>query len=180
MAATQLRLSELKRKTTFDLAPDAPTRKAIADRLGILGVKKLTFKGALLPTGKADWTLDGRLGATVVQACVVTLDPVTTRIDEDTTRRYLAEMPDINDAPDSEMPEDDTAEDMPETLDLAMVMEEALALALPPWPRAPGVEPVEIAVSEPGQTPLSDEDVKPFAALKSLQEKLKGNDPGDA
>lgn len=180
MTAQTLRLSDLKRKTGFDLKPDATARKAIAERLAISGVKKLTFKGHLAPAGKADWELHARLGATVVQPCVVTLDPVTTRIDEDTSRRYLADMPDTPEAVEFEMPEDDTAEALPDTLDLAVVMEEALALALPPWPRAPGVDPVEIAVTEPGQTPMTDDDTKPFAALKSLQQKLGNNEPDGA
>jgi len=180
METHSLRLSDLKRKTAFNLSPNAEARKAIADRLGITGVKKLTFKGHLIPIGKADWELDARLGSTVVQPCVVTLDPVTSRIDEDTSRRYIAEMPDASETAEFEMPDDDTTEPLPETLDLALVMEEALALALPPWPRAIGVEPLEMAVTEPGQTPLTDNDLKPFAALKSLQDKLKNNDPDEA
>ena len=179
MTAQTLRLGDLKRKTEFDLKPDAAERNAIAERLGITSVKKLTFKGHLVPTGKSDWELHARLGATVVQPCVVTLDPVTTRIDEDTLRRYLADMSDAPEAAEFEMPDDDTAEILPETLDLSTVMEEALALALPAWPRAPGVDPVEIAITEPGQTPMSDEDVKPFAALKSLQQKLRNEGPKD-
>ncbi|SMX22313.1 YceD family protein [Boseongicola aestuarii] len=180
MTAQTLRLGDLKRKTEFDLKPNATERDAIAKRLGITGVKKLTFTGSLSPLGKSDWELHARLGATVVQPCVVTLDPVTTRIDEDTSRRYLADMPEAPDAAEFEMPEDDTAEALPETLDLAAVMEEALALALPAWPRAPGIEPVEIAVTEPGQTPMTDDDAKPFAALKSLQQKLNNDDPDSA
>ena len=50
-------------------------------------------------------------------------------------------------------------------------MAEAVALALPPWPRAEGVETVAISVTEPGKTPLSDEDLRPFAALKALRDK---------
>ena len=180
MTAQTLRLGDLKRKTQFDLKPNATERDAIAKRLGITGVKKLTFVGSLSPLGKSDWDLQARLGATVVQPCVVTLDPVTTRIDEDLARRYLAAMPDTPEAAEFEMPEDDTAEALPETLDLSAVMEEALALALPAWPRAPGVDAVEIAVTEPGQTPMTDDDAKPFAALKSLQQKLKDDDPDGA
>lgn len=180
MTAQTLRLGDLKRKTQFDLKPNATERGAIAKRLGITGVKKLTFTGSLSPLGKSDWDLQARLGATVVQPCVVTLDPVTTRIDEDLARRYLADMPDTPEAAEFEMPEDDTAEALPETLDLSAVMEEALALALPAWPRAPGVDAVDIAVTEPGQTPMTDDDAKPFAALKSLQQKLKDDDPDGA
>ncbi len=180
MNKTSFRLGELKRETAFEAAPDAAARAEVAERLGILGVKKLRFSGTLSPLRKSDWQLNARLGATVVQACVVTNEPVTTRIDEDVVRGYLADLPQITDLEESEMPEDETLDPLPEVLDIADVMEEALALALPPWPRADGVDPLEMSVTEPGTAPLTDADVKPFASLKSLKEKLSGNDEDEA
>ncbi len=41
---------------------------------------------------------------------------------------------------EAEMPEDDTAEPLPEVIDPGAVMFEALALALPDYPRAPKAE----------------------------------------
>ena len=41
-------------------------------------------------------------------------------------------------------------EPLPQALDLGEVMVEALALALPPYPRAPGVELGEVVATEPG------------------------------
>ena len=75
------------------------------------------------------------------------------------------------------MPEDDTLEDLPSEIDLDELLSEALSLALPEWPRAKGVDPVDMAVTEPGKTPMSDEDTKPFAALKSLKDGLGNTDP---
>jgi uncharacterized metal-binding protein YceD (DUF177 family) len=73
------------------------------------------------------------------------------------------------------VPEDDSAEPMPEAIDLAEVLREALALALPPWPRAPGAELGEAVFAVPGTAPIRDADLKPFAALA----KLRGDaDPG--
>ncbi len=152
---------------TFDLSPDAEARAALADRLGILGVRKLRFAGQLLPEGKRDWRLEADLGATLSQACVVTLRPVSTRIDESVERRYLAEMPELPDSEEVEMP-DDTLEPLPATLDVGVVMAEALALALPPWPRADGVELGEQIFAEPGKTPMTDEARRPFAGLKDM------------
>lgn len=172
METPVLRLADLRREITVELRPDAAAREAIAGRLGLLALKKLSFTGKLLPEGRADWRLEADLGATVVQPCVVTLEPVTTRIDEAVTRRYLAESDEPAPGSEAEMPQDDTAEPLPETLDLAEVMEEALALALPAWPRAEGVELGALAVTEPGRKPLTDEDVKPFAALGELRRKL--------
>lgn len=155
------------------LRPDAEARAALARALGIDAVKKLRFEGHLLPEGKRDWRLEARLGATVVQPCSVTLVPVSTRIDTDVIRRYVADLP----APppgEIEMPEDDSVEPLSASLDLGAVMAEALALALPDFPRAAGVELGPAVFSEPGIRPLTDEATKPLAGLASLRDKLAG------
>ncbi|WP_296430346.1 DUF177 domain-containing protein [Yoonia sp.] len=169
-----MRLSELTtgRATPFSLLPNAPERKAIADALGIVAIKKLKFEGTLTPQGRSDWTLQAKLGATVVQDCVVTLDPVTTRIDEEIARAYMAEIPEI-DAAELEMSQDDAIDPLPETLDLAQVMIEALSLALPSYPRSAGADLGKIAVTAPGIAPMSDDDAKPFAGLGALRESLE-------
>ncbi len=170
-----LKTSGLTRARSFALKPDADMRSGLAGTLGISGIRKLAFEGEIAPDGARDLKLIAKLGATVVQECVVTGAPVVTRIDEPVVRRYLADMPEP-DAEEMEMPEDETAEPMPAAVDLETVMAEALALALPDWPRAEGVDPVDISVTEPGKTPISDEDVKPFAALKSLRDQLNNGD----
>ena len=172
MSDTVIRLSDVTTDTSFSVSPTPETRAAITERLDILGVKKLTFNGRIAPEGASDWTLTAKLGATVSQSCVVTLEPVTTRIDETVIRRYLSEMPEMDEGSETEMPDDETAELAPVVLDLAAVMEEALALTLPPWPRKDGLDAVEMSVTEPGKTPLTEADVKPFAALKSLKDRM--------
>lgn len=171
---SQLRLADLatRRPTTFDLVPTPEDRKAIAAELGIIGIKKLRFTGTLEPQGRTDWVLQAHLGASVVQACVVTLDPVSTRIDEPVTRRYLRDLPDI-DAGEVEMPEDDTVDPLPETLDLRQVMIEALALALPPYPRAESADLGAAVFAEPGKAAMTDDDAKPFAGLGALRDSLE-------
>jgi uncharacterized metal-binding protein YceD (DUF177 family) len=169
-----IRMSDLKHRqpTAITVEPDAAGRQAVAQDLGIVSVKKLRLTGTLTPLGKRDWQLDATLGATVVQDCIITLAPVTTRIEEPVIRRYLADMA----APgpgEVEMPDDDTTEALPIDLDLAAVMIEALALALPPYPRAPGAEIGELTVTEPGAIPLSSDTVKPFASLAALRDSLQ-------
>jgi len=61
-----------KRTTLFKLQPDSKVCAAIADAFGWLGVRKLQFKGQIQASGKTDWVLSGRVGATLTQACVVT------------------------------------------------------------------------------------------------------------
>jgi len=172
-----LRLADLPsgKPTRLTLEPEAEARAALARALELDDLRKLRFAVELKPAGKQDWQLSGQLGATVVQPCVVTGQPVTTRIEEPVIRRYTAHLPDIPAEPGAEleMPEDDTLEPLPDTLDLGAVMQEALALALPLYPRAEGVDPVELSAAPPGTAPMSDEDARPFAALKGLRDKLR-------
>jgi hypothetical protein len=55
MTQTQLRVAELpkNRPVAFSLRPDAVENSAIATQLGLLGLRKLSFKGTLHPAGKA-------------------------------------------------------------------------------------------------------------------------------
>jgi uncharacterized metal-binding protein YceD (DUF177 family) len=162
----------------FDLRPGPEARAALADEMGLLGLKKLRLAGRLIPEGRRDWRLEAVLGATVVQPCVVTTEPVTTRIDEPVLRRYLADMPAPAPGEEVEMPEDDSAEPLPASLDLSAVMAEALALALPLYPRAAGSELGAAAFAPPGAAPLTDDDVKPLAGLGALRDRLGGGEDG--
>lgn len=181
--ATALRVSKLSTQTPseFDLRPDAGELRAIADELGLTGLRKLAFSGSVRADGPRDWRLEGQLGATVTQPCAVSLEPVTTRIDEPVIRRYLTDPTPIEpDSEEAEMPEDDTAEPLQSVIDPGAVMIEALSLALPMHPRAPGVELGEVVVTEPDATPLRDEDTRPFAGLADmLAETPTGKDDDD-
>lgn len=162
-------LSE-RRPTAFAIEPESEERARLAAELGLAALRKLRFEGEIRPSGKRDWDLSGRLGATVVQPCVVTLDPVTTRIEEDVARRFVETLPDLPAGAEVEMPGDDTVEPLPETIDLGRVMAEALALAIPLYPRREGAELGAAAFTEAGRTPMSDEAAKPFAGLAALRD----------
>ena len=160
----------------FDLTPDAELRARIAQALDIRGLRKFSFKGELRPVGRADWLLDGALGATIVQDCAITLAPVTTRIDEQVLRRYVADMPEPAGL-EAEMPDDDTLEPLPDMIDAGAVALEALLLALPPFPRAPGAELTADGVMQAapeGAAPIDSDRPRPFAVLEGLRDKLAG------
>ena len=156
--------------THVKFAPDAAARKVIAAALNLSDLPQMLFDGDIRPSGKRDMVLTGKLTALAVQPCSVTLEPVRSRIDEQVVRQYLADfiMPDGEEV---EIPEDDTLEPLGEVIDAAQVAIEALALALPLYPRAPGVELGEVAVAPPGAAPLQDTDLKPFAGLAKLFDK---------
>lgn len=166
-----------RKPTRFDFAPDGPARAALAQDLGLLGLKALRLTGEITPAGRDELVLTARLLAEADQACVVTLAPVPARIDEAVRRRFVAGLTDPE-GDEVEMLEDDTIEPMPEVIDLAEIATEALALALPLYPRAPGAELGETVHSADGVAPLRDADLRPFAGLAALAGRLeaKGDD----
>ncbi|AGI68311.1 hypothetical protein OAN307_c27340 [Octadecabacter antarcticus 307] len=181
-----------RKRTHFTIEPDSDGRKAIAKTIRVLQVKKLHFDGSLIPTGKRDWRIEATLGATVSQACVISLDPVTTRIDEQISRSYISDFDKRNDAADDkaddtevEMIEDDTTDPLPEILDLIDVITEALVLTMPSYPRKDGIEAEAVGVTEPGKSVMTDEDARPFAGLAALRAAAAnrganaGDDTGD-
>jgi len=169
----------------FEIVPDAATRAALAARLDLLDLRKLSLRGEIAPEGAHDWRLSATLGATVVQACGVTLVPVTTRIDEAVMRRYSPDIPTPEALPgdEMEMPGDDSIEPLAEVIDLDAVLSEALALALPPWPRAEGAT-LDAASAAPDETGADAAPRRPFAGLAALRDRLaaeqddEGNDGG--
>lgn len=179
--ANRLRVAGLRQsgETPFAIEPDAAARDAVAQVLDIPGVRKLRFTGKITPRGREGWQLDGQLGATVVQSCIVTLEPVTTRIDTDVLRRFVPAhfLEDPEAGSETEMPEDESLDPLGETIDLEAVMIEELSLALPPYPRKDGAALEDAQFAADGVTPMTDEDVKPFAGLAALKEKMdKGGD----
>ncbi len=168
---------DTQKPTVFEIQPSAPKREAIARDLDLAGLRKLRFSGSITATGDADWTLTGDLGATVVQACVVTLVPVTTRIDVAVSRQFVATVAELFD-PDEEIEisPDDNSEPLGTHIDLAAVMAEALSLALPLYPKVEGANLETSTFTETGKTPMSDEAARPFAGLSALRDTLEKDD----
>ena len=173
-AGTTFRTSALssRKPTRFDLRLSLPDRDRLAAELGLLALSEFSLKGEIRPAGRHDFDLIARMEAAVVQPCSVTLAPVPATIAEDVRRVYIADWQEP-DGDEVEMPEDDTQEPLPEVIDLYDVAREALALALPLYPRAPGVELGEAVFAAPDTAPLRDEDLRPFAGLAALKAKLE-------
>ena len=163
------------RKTLhFKFTPDAAARAQIAAALDLIDLPEFTFIGELSPAGRADVSLRADLEALVVQPCAVTLAPVRSRLKDSTERRYIHDF--VEPAADEmEIPADDV-ESLPDVIDVAAIAVEALALALPLYPRARGAEFGEAVFAAPGVEPLKSEDLRPFAGLAGLVDKLKKPD----
>jgi uncharacterized metal-binding protein YceD (DUF177 family) len=175
-----IRVADLSSNATknLNIRPDADAIATLRDALGLSGLRKLTLVGNLSPMGKKDWRLTAKLGATVVQPCVVSLEPVTTRIDVEVERNFIAGLTERaaeNDEEEIEIPEDDTYERLGPEIDLAAILTESLAMALPQYPRLDGAHLDESVFAAPGITPMKDEDARPFAGLSALRDQLGGD-----
>ncbi len=154
----------------FDIAPNEREAEAIRASLGLRGLRKMRFLGQIMPLGKRGWLVEGGLGASVTQACVLSLEPVKTRIDAPVNLRFLPET----------MIEQDTSEDVLEddveplgpVIDLGHVAVEALILAMPDYPRSDAAALAQVSAAPPGVAPIKEEETKPFAGLSDLREKL--------
>ena len=158
-----------KRRTGLRFIPDEAQRRAIARALDLIDLPEFRFEVEAEPQGR-DLVLTGRLTARAVQACVVTLAPVPSRIDQEVRRRFLSEWQDPE-GDEAEIPEDDTIDPLPAVIDLAAVAIEALALALPEYPRAKGAELGTQEFPPPGATGAGSETRKPLADLAAMLAK---------
>ena len=136
----------------------------LAKHIGIEAVTSLSAKGNLNPWANGI-EVEVSFTADVVQACVVTLEPVPDHIEGAFTRRYLpgldeTERGEVELAPDEEEPPEPLTGD---AIDLAPALAEELILALNPYPRAPGAEVPEQARDVGGASP--------FAVLERLKPK---------
>lgn len=173
-----LRLARLPRTapTAFEIVPETTDLDALAGLLDVTRLRKLRFSGRLEPLAGGGWELVADLGASVVQPCAITLVPVTTRIDERVIRRFLPDFA-VASGDEAEIPEDVDAEPLPDSIDPAAVMFEALALALPLYPRAPGAELAPDAAGGPDDAAQAgaagERPDHPMAALAALRDRLK-------
>ena len=142
-------------------------RAAIARHLGVESVKRAKFEADVLPWKRDGIRIAGHLSVDLVQACVVSLEPVPEAVDEPFEALLVPEGSRLAtpEPASAEMMLDADGDDAPETfegdtIDLAAVWMEFLALAIEPFPRAPGAE---LAVDEGEAKP------SPFAALAALK-----------
>lgn len=164
---TRFRVAHLnpRQPTEFRIAPDAETRKALAAELDLIDLPNLHFSGRITAEGLDAWKVTGKLSARAVQACVVTLAPVTTAISEEVERFYSPHVTQSEEE-EVEIPEDDV-EPLGQYIDVNAVMAEALALALPLYPRAEGAE-LPAPVADDAE---DDNTRRPFAGLADLLKK---------
>lgn len=149
----------------------AEERTEIAAFLEVSEIPRLAVTLSALPF-RGGLRVSGRLTAEVVQPCVVTFVPVHQEIDEPIDRIFLPGREKQPVAPNPGKPEvfvdleDDDAPDYFEghEVDLSDLVLETLALAIDPYPRAPGASLDAVLPPDDGS------ELSPFAKLKSLKD----------
>ena len=159
------------------LSADPAERRALARRFDLLELEALRATGRLeRHAASGDIRFEGWLEAALVQACVLSLEPVPASLREPIERRWRR-VDGLSRAapagPEIWRPDDDEVELVTgRTLDLGEMVAEELALALDPYPRAADAlalvserlgPNISLGEAEPPETPL--------AALAQLQQR---------
>lgn len=159
----------------MEVEATAEERHALARRFALVELSSLTA------SAKFDRSADGRelrlrgqLRASVVQSCVVSLDPVASHLEEAIERRYRRLEPGEA-MPEPELLVDPDAAEVEflrgASVDLGEVVAEELGLALDPYPRAGNAHErlpqlgADVSLGEAGPAP------SPFAVLEDLYDK---------
>lgn len=168
-------ISDLKQNKThhFTLRWQDSEMIPHSDQLGLKSVKKVSVEGEISAQGRKDWILKAKVGASVVQSCVVSMEDVKTRLDVEFTRRYLHDFEDYEAENTTEEELDAEIEPIPSEIDLLAMTLECIMLNLDEYPRLEGIALETTLAAPKGVEPLTDEAVKPFASLASLKDKLE-------
>lgn len=160
----------------FEEIPSENETNEMAELFDVVSIRKIRFTGRISPFEDDGWFLEGKLGATISQNCVVTLGRVRTRLDLDVRRIFtpMAE-PDENEIT-LDASHNDELEPLGREIDLGLVAMEALVLAIPEYPRIEGAELPESIFSPPDAGDIDEERPKAFAGLAALKEKLSNPD----
>jgi uncharacterized metal-binding protein YceD (DUF177 family) len=162
-----------------DVAADPAERRALARRFDLLEVRSLHGHGRLERGDEpAEVVLRGWLEADVVQACVVSLEPVPARLRQPIERRYRrSAAPPAGPErfqPTGAIDLDDGEDIEPVSgreIDLGEAFAEELGLSLDPYPRALGAAAIEATPLAPYVRLGRAEPSRPFAALQQLRQK---------
>lgn len=148
------------------LAPDEATRHAIAREAGLVALPRLLATFDLARRSANSLRLEGRVIATVIQNCVVTLEPIETEIDEPVDLFFRPAPAGAAEPGAEEGSHSFDGREPPETLtngtvDLGIIAIEFLNLGIDPYPRKEGAVFDAPAAGDPAS--------HPFAALAALK-----------
>jgi uncharacterized metal-binding protein YceD (DUF177 family) len=152
---------------TVEVEANEDERRRLSGRFGLVAVDRLAAAFAIRREA-GDVLATGAVQALVTQACSVTGEPIKAAVNEEVALRFVE---DITGAGDEIELTGDALDTLPiegGAIDLGEAAAETMALALDPFPRAPGAEEVLRRAGVVGE-----DEAGPFSALAGLKAKLK-------
>ncbi|HLJ21569.1 MAG TPA: DUF177 domain-containing protein [Stellaceae bacterium] len=123
-------------EAVYPIAARADEREALARRFDLLSLDRLEAEIRLQRLAGGMVRVSGKLSADVVQACVVSLEPVASALEQAFTVLYGQSKPGKSVLVDLETDEAEPFDG--DAIDIGEAVAQQLALALDPYPRAPG------------------------------------------
>ncbi len=147
------------------LEADEAQRAALAEAHGLLGVESFRLDAEVTTWKRGGVRVEATIKASIVQACVVSLEPVANVVATEFEALLVPEnsrlaRPDW--AASGEVVVDAEGDDAPETfsgdiVDVGELAEQYFELAIDPYPRAPGAKLPSAGRAEPRNSALADE-----------------------
>jgi uncharacterized metal-binding protein YceD (DUF177 family) len=163
----------------LEIAASDSERAALARRFGFLGLPVFSARVTIDRRPGGQVVVEGRLRGKIVQACILTLDPVTQELDEAFRIVFKQDLTEERDPESGEAlvnAQVDAPEPLPgNMLDVGEIVAEQLLLAADPYPRRPGAK-LEDVLPKPRSgagRPIRGADQRrhPFASLAALRDK---------
>jgi uncharacterized metal-binding protein YceD (DUF177 family) len=158
-----------ERERTVEISATVAERAALAARFDLVAIDRLDADFAIRREAGDTVIARGRVRADVVQRCSVTAEPLRARVDEPVELRFVPALG--GDEEELELSADalDTVAYEGGAVDLGEAAAETVALALDPFPRAPGAAEALRAAGV-----VSEEEAGPFGKLAALKDRLGG------
>jgi uncharacterized metal-binding protein YceD (DUF177 family) len=163
--------------TALEIVASEGERAALAKRFGFLGLPAFSARATVDRRAGGQVVVEGRLRGKIIQACILTLDPVTQDLDDVFRIVFTQDLAEERD-PESGEALLSAQVDAPEPLsgnllDVGEIVAEQLALAADPYPRRPGAK-LEDVLPRPHTARRAGRDEgrrHPFASLAALRDK---------
>lgn len=166
---------------TIKLEPDDDTRAKLATQCDVLSISEFFAQLNVKSWHKDGVRVSGPLSATLIQSCILTLEPVPESISTQIDAVFVPSSsklakPKIN-AETQELIIEAEGDDVPElfelpSLDVGAVAAEFFALELNPYPKAPDADETAASVMVQDDETSDDAKENPFASLAKIRDKL--------
>ena len=163
--------------SALEVAASESERAALAKRFGFLGLPAFSARVSIDRRPGGQIIVEGRLRGKIVQACILSLEPVAQELDDGFRIIFKQDLTEERD-PESGEAVLSAQADAPEPLsgnmlDVGEIVAEQLSLAADPYPRRPGAK-LEDVLPKPrpgGRKGQPEQRRHPFAGLAALRDK---------